>query len=171
VGLLSNTVILNNNIEDVAGGISTYFNTSWQNNIVSGNQLRTAIEFLSVSFESLTLLYGAAAPPLPSVIIFQNNYITNNSFSSPRYINGTMQYSPSITIDLQDEALVSGQDPIPCPSTQDTCIPVAATGNVIKNNIFPTTVSGPVIWPPSIISDGGGNVCGPLPSGSPITCN
>jgi hypothetical protein len=153
-GTLSNTVIVYNNIRNVGNtGIGGWYNNSWQNNVVSGNQVQAAGTAIDVFFAP-----SPVSGPVPTTVYFQNNSFVNNTFTSPRMD----QYGPgaSMAIDfLNDHG-----------NGSTLTVPRVLGNNVVTGNILPKTLLGPYLVPSGFI-DGGGNVCGPLPAGSfPIVC-
>src|SRR5262249_28286605 len=72
-GLISNTVMQSNQIQNAAlAGIAAYYDTGWDNNIVSNNQITKTFVSIYVFFASYP------GVPDPSTIVFQNNRIENN---------------------------------------------------------------------------------------------
>jgi hypothetical protein len=161
-GLLSNTLIEGNQIQSAQEtAIGAYVDTGWINNVVSTNQVVNSTDFIDIVFNSSTgpvFNVDLGLPP-PTTLFFQSNTIGGNVFSSPRHYydspgQPSTAYGSSININFDN-----------------ITIPLAAGGNIITGNVLPTFSPGPTLTPPSIFIDGGGNVCGPLPSGSPITCH
>ena len=164
VGLLSDTVIADNwfgNIEFPAVG--AYINTSWQRVTVSGNFACNALYLVEIGFDIEPNLSPLA--PVPATIVFQSNQIVDNTFESPRSASTLYAslYTNSMDV-IMGDCTANG--------TVLTCqpYPIAADSNIIANNRLPIQAPGPFLYPASAFIDGGLNVCGPPPAGSPIKC-
>jgi len=150
-GVVNNTLIADNRISNILGPmVSSFWNTSWRNNTVRGNQGTHAACLWDIqTWDRADLRLG----PKPSEVFFQNNTFANNSLKGQGTPND--KYPTISTVALVVDARTS----------------LIASNNLIKDNHFGTALFGPFLEPPSAFIDGGGNTCGQAWDDSPITCH
>jgi hypothetical protein len=139
-GVVDNVQILNNHVTK-AGicGFGGWYYSSWKNSTMSGNTVEQTY-YLFDFYRLVSLVPGE-----------QFVYFLNNTFSNNKLVNQT-QY-PGYVIDAAYVNFANLPDGIPAGS-------LVVGNNVFADNDFGTKAGAPFFTPASMISDGGGNVCG-----------
>lgn len=145
VNSVASTVMAGNTITNVgSSAFGAYWCTSWTDNVIRGNTVSKAPQLLLSEYGTGTAECGAGTPP-PEV--FAGNQIIGNTFLTS--VTGTLQ--PGYVFPVMAAYFTAGME----------------SGNLIEGNNF-GTLPGPALTPLSAFIDGGGNICGPIPSPNPL---
>ncbi|MFA6364793.1 MAG: right-handed parallel beta-helix repeat-containing protein [Candidatus Paceibacterota bacterium] len=139
--------LIDGNLFDTIGaaGIGSIYGTSWINNKISNNTVENAGLLFHFTREGGLLVYEDA-------VYFKDNAFINNNFKSytGKYGSGeSSSFHFQSPFWLQTDA-----------ERQPTTSEIILTNNLFQGNNFNKDRLAPLIYPASMVKDGGGNICG-----------